>query len=110
MGRHIYDLSRAAISAASSGNNMLVAAVAGKKVKVCGLVLMAAGEVAARLESAAGGAALTGQMTLVKGTPLVWPVLPEGQHWVETAAAALLNLELGGAVQVSGVVLYRQEA
>ena len=48
---------RAAISGATSGNNTLVAAVTGKKIKVLGLVLCAASAVDVRLESGAGGTA-----------------------------------------------------
>ena len=100
---------RAAISAATSGDNTLVAAVSGKKIKVLSLTVVGAGEVEARLESGAGGTALTEVMTLVKGVPMVWPAALPGDHYVETAAGALLNLELGGAVQVSGCLLYYVE-
>ena len=96
---------RAVISAASSGDNTLVAAQAtGIKVRVLALHMQAAGAVVARLESGAGGTALTGVMSMITGVPISLPFNPEG--WVETAAATLLNLELGGAVQVSGVMLY----
>jgi len=100
---------RAAISAASSGDNTLVAAVSGEKIKVLGVVLVAVGNVVARFESGAGGTALSGQMSLIAGTPLVLPVMPAGYHWMETAAGALLNLELSDAVQVSGVLVYVTE-
>jgi len=102
-------IQRAAISAASNGDNTLVSAVTGKKIKVLGAVLVAANSVVARFESGAGGTALSGQMSLIAGTPLVLPVMPAGYHWMETAAGALLNLELGGAVQVSGVLVYVTE-
>ena len=103
------DVKRAAVSGATNGNNTLVDAVTGKKIKVLALTLVAAGEVAVRLESGAGGTALTGVMTLIKGTPLVLPAALPGEAYVETAAAALLNMELGGAVQVSGCLLYYVE-
>ncbi len=102
---------RAAVSGATSGNNTLVAAVTGKKIKVLGLVLVAAGAVTVRLESGAGGTALTGVMSLTAngGLQLVWPMSEPGYPWVETAAGSLLNMELGGAVQVSGVIVYYTE-
>lgn len=109
IGAQKYLVKRAAVSAASSGDNTLVAAVTGKRIKVLALVLVAAGAVTARLESAAGGTALTGVMSLITGTPLVLPLTFPGYHWVETAEGALLNLELGGAVQVSGDLLYYEE-
>jgi len=102
---------RAAISAASSGNNTLVTAVAGKKIKVLGIILVVSGDVDVRLESGADGTALTGVISLAAdGNGFVLPVAPIGYHWVETAAAALLNLELSAAVQVSGVLVYHEEA
>jgi hypothetical protein len=103
-------IKRAAVSGATSGNNTLVAAVTGKKIKVLGLVLVAASAVDVRLESGAGGTALTGVMSLTAGhLQLILPLAEPGYHWVETAAGALLNLELGGAVQVSGMIVYYVE-
>lgn len=99
------EVQRAAVSASGSGDNTLVAAVTGKKIRVLSLVLSAAGAVNVRLESGAGGTALTGVMVMAAaGDQIVLPFNPLG--WVETAAAALLNLELSGAVAVTGVVNY----
>jgi len=92
------------VSAASSGDNTLLAAQTGYKIRVLSYTLVAAGTVTAAFESGAGGTALTGDMTLVAGVPLVVPLAREGHF--ETAAATLLNLELGGAVQVSGHIVY----
>lgn len=94
----------AIIDHATSGDNTLVAAVAGKKIRVLALFLVAAGAVVARLEGGAGGTALTGQMTLAANGTLVLPFNPLG--WFETAASTLLNLELGGAVSADGSLLY----
>ena len=95
---------RVAISAASSGNNTLLAAVTGKKIRVLAYTLLAAGAVVARFEDGAGGTALTGIMTLGTGIPAS-PALNNHGHF-ETTAATLLNLELSGAVQVSGHFTY----
>lgn len=95
----------AAIDAATSGDNTLVAAAgAGNKVRVHQLLLVAAGTVNARFESGAGGTALSGQMNLVANTGFVLPYSPIG--WFETAANTLLNLELSAAVSVDGVLAY----
>ena len=95
----------AAIDAATSGDNTLVAAAgAGNKIRVHQLLLVAAGTVNARFESGAGGTALTGQMNLVANTGFVLPYSPIG--WFETAANTLLNLELSAAVSVDGVLAY----
>jgi hypothetical protein len=102
---------RAQISAASSGDNTIVAAAAGVKTKVLGLFLIGAGDVDVRFESGAGGTALTGVVSLAAdGNGYVLPIAPPGYHWIETAANAVLNLELSGAVQVSGSIVYYQEA
>lgn len=100
----VSDVQRVAVAAASSGDNTLKAAVTGKKLRVVAFTLVAASAVTARLESGAGGTALTGQMQLGANAPLVLPYNPAG--WCETAAGALLNLELGSAVNVDGVLDY----
>lgn len=96
------EVKRAAISGATSGNNTLVAAVTGYKIRVLSLFIKAASSVAIRLEDGAGGAALTGVMTVADH--LILPHNPHG--WVQTSAATLLNMELGGAIQVSGGLTY----
>lgn len=101
---------RAAISAASSGNNTIVGAVAAKKTKVLGLVIVPASAVTVAFQSGAGGTALTGTMSLAANEVFVLPLAMPGYHWFETAAATLLNMSLGGAVQVSGAIVYYQEA
>lgn len=94
-----------AIDAATSGDNTLLAAQgSGNKIRVHQLFLVSAGTVNVRFESAAGGTALTGQMNLVANTGFVLPYSPIG--WFETAANALLNLELSAAVSVDGNFAY----
>lgn len=115
MTRHdyYYDLSsdqrikRAVIDAASSGDNTVVAAVTGKKIRVYSCILVMTGTaITARFESGAGGTALTGQMQPTQGGGFVLPHNPAG--WFETTAGALLNLELGGAQSVDGVLTYAE--
>lgn len=94
----------AVIDAATSGDNTLVAAVTGKKVRVVAAFLVAAGAVNVRFESGAGGTALTGQVNLVANTGFVLPYNPAG--WFETGSSALLNLELSAAISVDGSLVY----
>lgn len=94
----------AVVDTATSGDTTLVAAVTGKKIRVVSFLLVAAGTVTTRFESGAGGTALTGQMTMAINTSIVAAYNPAG--WFETAAAALLNLELSAAVSVDGVIGY----
>lgn len=95
----------AVIAAAGNGDNTLVAAVTGKKIRVlAGSLTMTGTAVTIRFESGAGGTALTGQMTPLQGTTIELPFSPVGHF--ETAAGALLNLELGGAQSVAGWLVY----
>jgi len=111
--RHNYDfyaislpqyIKYAAIDAATSGDNTLVAAVEGKKIRVLDYVFIAAGTVNVRFESGASGTALTGQMNFIANTGVAPGFTPIGHF--ETAAGALLNLELSGAVSVDGHLAY----
>lgn len=112
LGGNIYSgPHRAAISAASSGDNTLVAAAGahpdsllGLKIKVTSVVLMAASSVNVRFEDGAGGTALSGVMTLNTAPGIICGYNPDG--WFITSGNTLLNLELSGAVQVSGFLTY----
>lgn len=97
-------LKRAAISAGALGSNTLVAAVAGKQVVVLGYVLVAAGAVNARFQSATND--LTGLMTFAAaGNDQVAPLSPYG--YLATNAGEALNLNLSGAVAVAGYLVYK---
>lgn len=110
--QYLYDtlptqgIKRAIIDAASSGDNTIVAAVTGKKIRVYQLVVVSAGTVTTRWESGASGTALTGQMTLAVNTGYAPPFNPVGHF--ETAAGQLLNLELSAAVSVDGWLIYAE--
>ena len=98
-------IKRAVIDAASSGDNTLVAAVTGKKIRVLAAFLTMTGTaVTIRFEDGADGTALTGQMGPTAGQTIVLPFNPVG--WFETSDATLLNLELGGAQSVDGSLVY----
>lgn len=98
----------AAIAAASSGNNTLLAAVTGKKIRVLQMMLMAAGTVNVYITSGAGGTVIfggsTNKINLVASTGFVLPYSPVG--WFETASATLLNINLSAAIAVSGGFVY----
>ena len=93
------------IDHAASGDNEIVAAVANKKIRVLSAVLVMTGTaVTIRFESAAGGTALTGQMTPLQGHSINFPFNPLGHF--ETIAGQALNMELGGAQSVDGCLTY----
>jgi hypothetical protein len=98
----------AAVAAATGGNNTLVAAVAGKSIRVLSLLLVASGGAnTVALESDADGTALTGDMDLGADGQLVLPHNPAG--WAVTAAGELLNLELSAATAVAGCLTYVED-
>jgi hypothetical protein len=96
----------AKIDAASAGDNTLVAAVTGKKIRVLSYVLVNGhtDTQTVRFESGAGGTALTGQMIFAANGGVSSGHNPAGHF--ETAAGALLNLELSGATTVDGHLTY----
>ena len=93
-----------AISAATSGNNTLLAAVSGKKIRVLSYTLVCTSAVTAKFQSGAGGTDLTGAMPFGANGGVSVPFNPVGHF--ETGSAVLLNLVLGSAVQVSGHLCY----
>lgn len=102
---------RAAIDASTSGNNTLVAATASVKTKVLSVTLTAAAAVTVTFQNGAGGASLTGAISLIAGVPYILDMVTNpDMHWMETSANTLLNLSLGGGVQVSGLIVYYQQA
>ena len=88
------------ISGATSGDNTVIAAVTGKQFRITSLWFITAGAVDVRFESGASGTALTGIMSFAANGGMVLPHNPDG--WFTNAVSTLLNMELGGAVQVSG--------
>lgn len=98
------EIKYAVIDHAASGDNTIVTGVTGKKIRVLSYTIVAAGAVLVRFESGASGTALTGQMSLAANGGIS-AAFNEGGHF-ETAAGALLNLELGGVVSVDGHLSY----
>lgn len=95
------------ISASTIGDNTVVNAVAGKVIRCVALCLVASGGVqTVRFESGASGTALTGVMDLAADGQLILP--ENGRGWFETAAGALLNLELVAATAVEGFIVYEE--
>ena len=93
----------AAISASSVGDNTVVAAVAGKKIRVLKYTILTSGPVAAKFRSASV-ADLTGSMTLAANSGVGGAFCPVGLF--ETAAGDALNLNLSGAAGVAGHLTY----
>lgn len=94
----------APIAVSSSGNNTIVAAVTGKRIRVLAYTLIANGTVNAKFQSGAGGTDITGLKYLVANSGLVCQQGQDG--WMQTAPGELLNLNLSGAVAVGGELVY----
>lgn len=94
----------AAIAASTSGNNTLVAAVTSKKIRVLAIELMANAAVNGKFQTGADGTDITGLHYLAANGGFVLPFNPIG--WFETAAGALLNLNLSAAIAVGGSLVY----
>lgn len=94
----------ATIAHGNSGDNEIVAAVTGKKIRVIAVMMIAQGSALARFESGAGGTALTGQLDLKKNTG--FSLCASAWGWFETAAGQALNLELSAATTVDGMLVY----
>jgi len=103
-GTTVIASARAIIDYAGAGDNTLKTAVAGKKIRVLSLFMVAAGAVNVRFESGAGGTALTGQMEFIANEGFVLSYNPLG--WFETGTNTLLNMELSGAVSCDGSFTY----
>ena len=100
----LFHVKHAVIDNATSGDNTLVAAVAGKKIVVVQLLLISAGTMTVRFESGASGTALSGQMSVLAATGFRLEFSPVGHF--ETAVGELLNLELSAATSADGYLKY----
>lgn len=95
----------AAIAFSHQGTNTLVSAVAGSKIRVLSLVLVASGGVnTVQLHSGPAGIALTAAMDLVSDGQFVLPWNPAG--WCETGTGAPLILTTSSANAVAGMLTY----
>lgn len=97
----IHPVKQAEVDHALATSVELVAAVTGKSIRVISVMVVAAAAVVATFEEG-GGTDLTGPMTL--DTNGLQVSSPTGLFWASEGQA--LNLLLGTAVQVSGVITY----
>jgi hypothetical protein len=93
----------ASISTAASGSTQLVAADATRKINVVAFTVVASAAVTVQFLS--GASALTGAMALAANGG-VSSSASGGNALFQTAVNNALNINLGGAVQVSGYLSY----
>ena len=102
-GRNSLDPGFAVIACSAAGNNEIVAATVGKKIRVLCYNFMGNGAVNAKWTATSGD--LTGLSYLdAAGKGKVVPFCPIG--WFETEEGEALNLNLSGAVAVGGELVY----
>ncbi len=92
------------ISASSSGNNTIVSAVSGKKIRVTSWNFMANGTVNAKFTDGAGGSDLTGLYYMIVNTGISVPYHPEGYFTGSTNTALVINLS--ASIAIGGVITY----
>lgn len=92
-----------AINTASSGDATLVAAVAGKSIVVLSGSFVVSGAVTVGFKS--GSTVISGAQAHAANGGIVRPHNPVG--WFKTAPGEALVIALGGAVQVSGELVYQ---
>ena len=98
------------INATSSGDNTVVAAVPGNRIRLIACHLHGNGDVNVSWKSGAA-TTLAAPMPLgVKGNGFVLPHAPTGEYWQRTASGEALVLTLSAAVAVTGSLIYELEA
>jgi len=97
-------MANAVISEATIDTLEIVAGVAGKTIRVKGMLFSGLTGQTVVFKNAT--TAVTGVMTVASGVPV--QMAPSNRSWFECAAGAALNMTLTAATQVSGVVIYEQ--
>lgn len=95
----------ASVSASASGDNLIVAAETGKRIRVINYCIISAGTVNAKWRS--NTTDKSGAFPLVANVGAVCPEADLG--WLVTEVGEALNLNLSGAVLVAGHLAYVQE-
>jgi hypothetical protein len=99
------ELSEAAVSAGTSGDNTLIAGVASKTIRVYRLFLVANGSVQVVIKDGAS-ISLTGGMQLSTSTIINLPL--DGEPWFTTSSGNAFVVNLSAAIFVCGRVYYLQ--
>lgn len=102
------EIKSAPINCAANGNNIIVAAVAGKRIAVLGCCVIAVGTVNVTWWDGAAGVQKTGDVNLQTREGYVLPIGgPTSYWWIGTANTDLV-LNLSAAIAVDGIVSYRE--
>lgn len=105
IGNEVLAVLFAPVSAASNGDNVVVSATGGKKIRVISGAIVASGSVNVQfLDGTPGGGALTGVMNFVSNSGVQIPYAPSGNFQTSVGNALVLNLS--GAILVGGWITY----
>jgi len=99
------NLIEAIVSAATSGDRTIIAASAGKTVRIYKCFIVSAASVALTFKD--GATAMTGAVSLIAGNPLIMPY--DDFPWFSCSTGNAFVIGLSGAVQISGRIYYRQD-
>lgn len=92
------------INDSASGDNTIVAAVTGKKIKVYAICIVSSGTVAVKFKDGAG-TDITGPMALTAQVGFSFAVAPPA-FLLSTSAGNAFIMNLGSAVEVDGWIAY----
>lgn len=101
----------APITASASGDNTIVAAVTGKKIRVKGYAITNGAATANSVKWRSGTTDISGLYfsAAALGPIIVHDLAPSGDFYFETVAGQALNLNLSAATAVGGAVQYTLE-
>jgi len=92
------------VAAASNGDNTIISATGGKRIRVLSGAIVASGSVNVKFTDGAGGSGITGTMNFVSNSGVQIPFAPVGNFQTSSGNALVLNLS--GATNVGGWLTY----
>lgn len=99
-------LKRAKFTGNVAGDNTVLAAVPGKRLRVISLSMTVTTAGTVKFESGTADGFITEAMHLEAGIP--WTLPPNYDGWFQTVAGELLNMILSGTLAASGVLTYQE--
>ena len=108
MARGSVTYKSAIIDETNAGDKEIVAAVSNTVLNIHAIYITASAAMSVRMESAAGGTAMTGVMkaTTAKDINIGFSNIP----WMATASGSSISLELSGTGDIDGVIIYSEVA
>lgn len=102
------EIKSARIDHGTSGDNVIVTGVPGKRIAVIGCLVVSTGTVNVIWKDGATDAGRTGDINLQAREGYVLPCAPHPRYWWIGTAGTDLILNLSAAVGVDGIVTYQE--